>query len=202
MPTGVYEHKPQTEERKRIHREATTKCWRDPEYRKKVVEAMKGKVGVYERTEEHRKKIKEGQNRSEVRIANSEAKKKNWKNSEYRESQIKAIVKGSMKASHIKPNKTELRLNGLLQRILPTEYKYVGDGKFILANKCPDFVNVNGQKKIIELYGNYWHRGETGIERIALFRQYGFDTLIVWEDELKDEGNLKEKLLNFNEVKL
>ncbi len=99
--------------------------------------------------------------------------------------------------NNVKPNKAELKLNDFLQQLLPNEYKYVGDGEFILAGKCPDFVNINGQKKIIELYGNYWHKGETGKERIALFRQYGYETLIVWGSELKDEEELINRILGF-----
>lgn len=126
----------------------------------------------------------------EYREKRSEITKCLWNKSEF--------VKKQMKARNITPNKTELMLNEILQRILPNNYKFVGDGEFILAGKCPDFVNVNGQKKIIELFGNYWHKDDTGEKRIALFKQYGYKTLIIWEEELRDEDVLKEKLLRFN----
>jgi len=98
----------------------------------------------------------------------------------------------------ITPNKQELKLNSLLEKLLPREYKFVGDGQFILAGKCPDFVNINGQKKLIELYGDYWHRYDNPQDRIDLFAKYGWDTLIVWEHELEGKGILKEKLVKFN----
>lgn len=127
----------------------------------------------------------------------SKAQTENWQDPTWRRKTVEAIVK----ASHIKPNKAEMELNDFLRRILPKEYKYVGSGEFILAGKCPDFTNVNGQKKLIELFGDYWHKGDDGEERIELFRQYGYETLIIWEHELKDERKLKDKILSFNEEK-
>jgi len=112
-----------------------------------------------------------------------------WKDSEY--------VRKQMKARHLKPNKPEIKLDTFLKQLLPREYKFVGDGQFIIAGKCPDFINVNGQKKIIELYGDYWHRNDNPQERIDLFAKYGYQTLIIWEKELKDNKELKSKILNF-----
>ena len=126
-------------------------------------------------------------------LKNAKFMKKRWQNPVYREEQLELILKGL----HIKPNKPEKLLNKLLQRLFPNQYKYVGDGQFILAGKCPDFVNINGQKKIIELFGNYWHRPEEEQDRIDLFFQYGYQTLVVWEDELEDVNKLKQKLLDF-----
>ena len=73
--------------------------------------------------------------------------KKKWENPVYREKQIKLILKGS----HTSPNKCETFLNNLLQRLLPNQYDYVGDGKFIISGKCPDFINIK-KRKLIELY--------------------------------------------------
>jgi very-short-patch-repair endonuclease len=81
---------------------------------------------------------------------------------------------------------------------LNLSYKYVGGGDLVIAGKIPDFVNINGQKKLIELYGSYWHRNDDPNNRIELFKEYGWKTLIIWEDELKMEEILKEKLLKFD----
>jgi G:T-mismatch repair DNA endonuclease (very short patch repair protein) len=117
-------------------------------------------------------------------------------------------IKASMKALHIRPNKPERKLGNLLQQLLPNEYKFVGDGSFMIERKCPDFVNVNGKKKIIELFGRVFHnpkkaffeipyeRTEQG--RIELFKKYGFDTLIVWDFELDNVSMLSEKLMEFH----
>lgn len=126
--------------------------------------------------------------------------KRRWEDPVYREKAIKAI----MNAIHRKPNKVELKLNKILQQILPGEYKFVGDGKFIIAGRNPDFININGQKKIIELFGDYWHNPKifpnvlSAQDRIKLFAKYGYKTLIIQEHELKPIRRLGEKILEFN----
>ena len=124
----------------------------------------------------------------------------NWRNPKY--------VKKLMKSLHIKPNKPEICLQKFFNTVAPQEYKFVGDGQFILGGKCPDFTNINGKKKLIELFGDYWHgKKRTGKsrewnehKRIQHFKNFGFDTLVIWEHELKDLQKLKDKILNFNKI--
>lgn len=101
-------------------------------------------------------------------------------------------------AQNRKPNTKETTLNKLLNKNFPKEYKYVGDFQFFLGGKNPDFINVNGQKKLIELYGSYWHKDDDPKERINHFKKYGFDTLIIWEQELKNISKLERKLDKFH----
>lgn len=68
----------------------------------------------------------------------------------------------------------------------------------MLGGKIPDIVNVNGQKKVVELWGTYWHRDQNPDDRIALFRPFGWDTLVVWEKELKDRPALEARLQEFH----
>jgi hypothetical protein len=105
-----------------------------------------------------------------------------------------------------KPNKKEQKLLSILEELLPKEYCYTGDGKVLIYGLSPDFVNCNGKKKIIELFGDYWHLKKKKINwyqtewgRKAIFSQLGYDTLIVWENELKNIDLLKEKILKFHE---
>jgi very-short-patch-repair endonuclease len=112
--------------------------------------------------------------------------------------QVERRIRASMKAQHRHPNKPEKELAELLEKTFPNEYRYVGDGSFILGGKCPDFLNVNGKKKIIEVFGIYWHKKSEEEERKALFKQYGFDTLIVWDSELDNVPVLSEKLMEFH----
>lgn len=104
-----------------------------------------------------------------------------------------------------KPTKPEKELISIIQEYkLP--YKYVGDGSFILGNLNPDFINVNGKKQIIEVFGRVWHqkllrnedwkRSELG--RIMVFNSYGFKTLIIWDDELQNRDKVLDKLINFS----
>jgi len=99
-------------------------------------------------------------------------------------------------------NKPEKKLQKLLNKIVPNEYKYVGDGEIIIDSFCPDFINYNNQKKIIELYGDYWHNRKEVIKRdkrrLKIYKQYGYQTLIIWENELENINILKEKILKFD----
>ncbi len=109
------------------------------------------------------------------------------------------------KACRVKPNKVELILKEFLDKLLPKEYKYVGDFKFWVSGKNPDFVHTS-ENKIIELFGNYWHSEKiTGMpekvhekELVDHYKNSGFETLIVWEKELKNLDDLKERINNFN----
>lgn len=45
----------------------------------------------------------------------------------------------------------ETRVNTLVKdHNLP--YRFVGDGKFTIENKCPDFINTNGKKIAVEVF--------------------------------------------------
>ena len=126
--------------------------------------------------------------------------KNNWKNKKFRDKTVKA----SLKAQNITPNKPEKVLIKLLNKILPNEYKFVGDGNVILGGFCPDFINCNGQKKIIELFGDYWHTlPKAKIKdkyRLETYKKYGYKTFVIWQHELKNLNKVKNKILEFNNV--
>jgi len=111
-------------------------------------------------------------------------------------------IQKTIRAVHQFPNKKEKLLDDLLHQILFREYKYVGSGEVILCGFNPDFVNVNGQKKIIELYGDYWHNlpsyKERDERRLIAYNKYGYKTLIIWEHELKNLELLVSKIMEFD----
>jgi len=103
----------------------------------------------------------------------------------------------------------ELKVEALLNYYYPNQYEYTGDGSIIINHSCPDFTNCNGQKKVIEVFGTYWHSekktGRTKDEEESFkkktYGEFGFDCLIIWEYELntsKTDINITiEKLLKF-----
>lgn len=105
------------------------------------------------------------------------------------------------KQSRRHPNKIELLFSSLLNKYFPNEWIYSGGGKdaIIIGGMIPDFFNVNGKKKIIELYGDYWHRGEDPQKRIDKYGEFGFDCLVLWEREInsKSEADLVAKIKGF-----
>lgn len=172
------------------------------------------------------------------KAADSVSTKKRWKDVEYRENHLVALknlerrkaaskrmlgdknimnlpgvrerhLKAVFKGLKLRPTKPEKLLDKLLQRLFPNQWKYVGDGSFIVGYRNPDFVNVNGQKKIIEMFGDYWHSKKvTGIfneqheqERIDRFAKYGYQTLIIWQHELENIDSIVDKIQEFHNKK-
>jgi len=88
-------------------------------------------------------------------------------------------------------------------------YKYVGDGKFWIENINPDFVESNGKKIAVEIFGNYWHspllnpklrENMTLSYREKALKKYGWKLVVFWEDELKSENAEKivmDRTMNF-----
>lgn len=110
--------------------------------------------------------------------------------------QIRRMMTG---AARRRPNRLEQNLIEIIERNhLP--FRYVGNWQLILGGKCPDFLSTSSGKQLIELFGNYWHAlkaRETAEQRVEHFRHFGFDTLIVWQDELKDEASVAERIASF-----
>jgi very-short-patch-repair endonuclease len=92
-----------------------------------------------------------------------------------------------------------------LDKLLGSDYKFVGNGEVIIGGFNPDFINCNGQK-VIEMFGDYWHNlpkvKKRDKIRLKTYKKYGYSTLIVWEHELKDIDKLTNRLMEFNGDKL
>jgi len=89
------------------------------------------------------------------------------------------------------------------------DYKYTGDGSFKIASRTPDFVNVNGQKKLIEVNGCYHHkcpacypkknlniRIAQDNQKLVDYKSFGWTPLTIWEHEVLDDS-FKDKVRNF-----
>lgn len=113
----------------------------------------------------------------------------------------------------MKPNAPETIMIKLLTDNYPGEYAYTGDGQFIIDGLCPDFTNINGQKKLIEVFGESFHDPNispgipyraTEKGRREVFAEFGYKLLVVWSKEIYRGGKegkelLLEKLRNFHE---
>ncbi|GAH77234.1 unnamed protein product [marine sediment metagenome] len=98
------------------------------------------------------------------------------------------------------PNNEEKFLIAFFQEYT-IPYKFVGDGKVIIDNRNPDFINTDGQKKIIEFFGEHWHKSEDEEIKREIYKRYGFDLLVIWGKDLKDKNTLLSKVLDFEERK-
>jgi len=155
--------------------------------KKKMSEQRIGKP-TWMKGRRHSKKSKQKESVSQQNL---------WRNEEY--------AKKMFKKFQARPTGHELYLDFLLQNHFPDEWRYVGNGEVIIGGKCPDFINVNGKKQVIELFGEYWHKGKripynrTEAGRKKVFRRIGFNALVIWSAELSDERKLIEKIRCFNE---
>ncbi len=128
-----------------------------------------------------------------------------WKNLDYKTMMLKKLRQTCAK---VKPTKPERAVEEILMSLYPNEYIYTGNGSIVIANCIPDFVNVNGQKKVIEVFGNYWHslgkvgrtRQEEECFRKQKYAKYGFECLILWEDEIRnDKSVIRHRISEFND---
>jgi G:T-mismatch repair DNA endonuclease (very short patch repair protein) len=127
--------------------------------------------------------------------------KEKWKDPVYATKRIQQLHSGIGKG-HRKPNKPERALEKLLQKLYPGDYRYVGNSKFWVERFNPDFINCNGQKKIIEVFGDYWHNRSDlkarDKRRLATYQKYGYSTLVLWEKEIYT-GQAIDKVKKFHE---
>ena len=90
------------------------------------------------------------------------------------------------------PNNAEMTLFGIMF-YLGLPYKYTGNGQFILMGHAPDFVHLKN-RKIIEFYGERWHKPPEEQERIDLFARADYQVLVVWQREIKPNPVSRKKL--------
>lgn len=76
-------------------------------------------------------------------------------------------------------------------------YKFVGNGEFLIERKNPDFININGEKKAIEVYARRYKESLRNLsiekwkrERQAIFSKYGWEIIFFNEVELNESNVL------------
>jgi len=123
----------------------------------------------------------------------------NWQNPDF----VKEMVKSWAR----QPTKPERHLEVLLQKHFP-QFEYNGDGRLgiTLGGLTPDFVNLNGRKEVIEMFGDHYHSSATlggrwkGSElgKIMVYNSIGYRCLVIWESELEhDEETVVNKVRRF-----
>jgi len=118
-------------------------------------------------------------NHPEVCRAHAETMKNLWKKEEWREKQIKLILKGLIK----RPTSFEQKIIDLCKEYnLP--FKYTGNGEIIINYVNPDFVYTGERKMIIETYFSLWHPKNYRLVRRKRLGRCGYKTLFLDEDDL------------------
>jgi len=137
----------------------------------------------------------------EYRQLKSEVTKKNWDNKtedEKRQHMLK-MWKGTAK----RPTSLEIKLDDIIEDVCPGKFVYndvIDEACFVQFDdrkKIPDFISMNGVKKVIEAFGDYWHNEEEVEPLISDYKKAGWECLIIWENELDDVDKVKERIKNF-----
>jgi len=104
-------------------------------------------------------------------------------------------------------NALERRLLSILEDAFPGEFAFTGNYQFRIGRRWPDFTNIRGQRKVIDMFGNYWHsEAKTGqthdeheAERRRYYRGFEWDSIVVWENELENTERLNQRIYDFIE---
>jgi len=146
-------------------------------------------------TKERRKRIslcvKELWANDEYRKHMTQIRRNLWMNEKFKEKQIKVLADSRKK----RPTSIEKKLIEL-NKIYDIDLEYVGDGKTWINCMNPDFINFK-KKKIVELFGSYWHKKCDKKRRTNHFKKYGFDCLVVWDYEMINEIQLMKRIGGF-----
>lgn len=178
-------------EESNIKRSETMKKKINPEHFKKLSKLLKEKFKGKGNPFYGKKHSKEFRQRKSISSKNL------WKTKEYREK----VIKNTLKALYNRPTSFEKRLKEILDKLQPNEWKYTGDGSFLIGYKNPDFINCNGKKLCIEVYHDYFKIRDFGTcenyenQRSKYFSKYGWDTIFIDENHLNEES-IKNILLN------
>ena len=153
--------------------------WADPAF--KQMQRKKGSAQFC--SPEYRKQI-------------SEKMKERWKDPEF--------INKFLKSQNTSPNKPEQMINLITSEIV----QFTGNRSFWRTlkikdengqektkHKNPDF-KVRGQRKVIEVFGNYWHRGDEAEKWHEAWEKIGYKLLIIWENDIYD--NIENTLNNIN----
>lgn len=162
-----------TEEFRANQSQKMTEKWEDPEHRRIVVSAIKEAKNSPHYCQDQR--VYTDEDRKEL----SERMKQRWA-TDPKFQRRQGLSK--------KPYWTEELFTELLDKNFPGVWRFVGDYKFFVDGKCPDYVdNITG-KFLIELFGNRHHVYDEKL-RGDHFKKHGYEVLFVWcRDLLRLEG--------------
>lgn len=208
---GMYGKKHSKETKRKIGEKSKEKIFTD-EYREKLRQANIGnkkRLGI-KHSDESKLKISnslKGRTLSEKnKLGISKALKgrkfsKEWRHklSKSRKKLFKdpKFVKKYKKWISQKPTKIEVIIEKL---VVKYGFEYVGDFSLWIDGKNPDFINKK-DKKIIEVFGDYWHKKEDEYIRYKHFKNNGYKILVIWEHEIyKNFENVKRRFYKY-EVK-
>lgn len=159
--------------------------------------------------ETRREKISKAQQTmwtTEMRRQASDCSNQFWadpKNREWRADKTRELMNGSLRDDILiaqrrynsKKNKIEAMYERMMNSMFPGQWIYTGSGKrvVVIGRMIPDFTHTS-EKKVIEIFGTYWHKPEDEEKKINKYAECGYQCLVIWEgaDEYDSMRRLKE----------
>lgn len=129
----------------------------------------------------------------ETKQRQSEALRRTWQDPYF----IARWTEGMSEALRRRPNESELQLQSILDEHFPGEWAYTGDGSTWIGRKNPDFLNNNGRKQVIEMFGVFWHSEDEVEPLVAYYKSFGFDCLIIWECDVYSEAEVLKRVKEY-----
>jgi len=84
------------------------------------------------------------------------------------------------------PSEPEKQLWEFLEQAYPDSFIPNWDCHITIGGKRPDFVSKDGYKLVIETMGSYWHELEDEGDRVSLYKDLGWDCIVVWANSAFD----------------
>lgn len=166
------------------------------ETRKKMSEKRKGKTYEEFYGEEKAERVRRKQSGQKHTIESKKRisvfQKKNPNKNLFKKNDSR-FTKEWIKKTLIRREKSslEIKFEEIVNKLnLP--YKFVGNGKIMVARKCPDFVDSNGKKIAIEVYykrhKEIFRKGleEWKAERIKIFSENGWKIIFLDETQINE----------------
>jgi len=165
---------------------------RSPEWRAKLREVRRGKAPPWARDPETRKAVGR-------RISNTLRGRR--KSETHKERLREARRRQKFPRSQTGPE----MLFAALCKDYRLPFKYVGNGALWIEGVNPDFVDINGKKVAVDIFGDYWHTPlfrkkalparytEEGRRRVLA--RYGWRLVVIWESELH-LPDIKDRILH------
>lgn len=94
-------------------------------------------------------------------------------------------------------SKPEIEMQKMINQMnLP--YEYVGNFQFRIGKRYPDFINKRTQK-IIEVFGDFYHKGQDPQKLIDYYKNFGYECIVLWASEIhKNYDNVSQRILVFH----
>lgn len=106
---------------------------------------------------------------------------------------------------HIRPTQLERKVMEIIKD-KNLSFRYTGDWSFLIGRLNPDFVATNGEKVVLEVFGNYWHNPDSKLDipyekteegRKKVLAKYGWKCIVIWEHEVENPSGVVAKIKNF-----